>query len=206
MKRNIILIFIILTSLILHAQARPDAAVKRDTFKYFSIPDTNYDNYKLPPVFKKPEHWTNADHNRKGWAGESYGNSYPDFFILDNALKIIDTETDFLLVRSAKSWCLAHYEQAFPYLVTRLSDKRKIGLKNTADLIIWDRMGTGDLEFYGHGGNINEDIFTISGRASWILNQLTGETFAEVHGDFTEEQSAQFKLLWKLYIEGLDKS
>jgi hypothetical protein len=176
----------------------------RDTFQYFSIIDTNYSKYSLPNNFKKTKKWVKADEERKGMLGDRYGGSYSDTFYLQNALALIDTATD-MSFGSAKSWCIKNYIQAFPYLVARLSDKRKIGLKNTADLIIWDRIGSGDLEFYGHGGIITEDVFTVSGRASWILNQLTGENFAEVHGNLTRQDAERFKNLWIAYIVKLKK-
>ena len=81
--------------------------------------------------------------------------------------------------------------------------KKKVGLINTADLIIWDRISTGDLEFYGHGAGMQEDIFTIAGRASWILNELTGEEFAVVHGSLSDEQAEEYKRQWKGYIDKL---
>lgn len=79
-------------------------------------------------------------------------------------------------------------------------------MTNTADLIIWGRIVTGDLEFYGHGGIITEDIFTVAGRASWILNELTGESFAEVHVNLTEKQSEEFKKQWMRYIAKLKRA
>ncbi|GAB2842976.1 hypothetical protein [Ferruginibacter profundus] len=176
----------------------------KDTFQYFSFADTNYSSYTLPTRFTKPKKWLQADKDRKGMLGDWYGGSYPDSFNLQNALALIDTATD-MSFGSAKSWCIKNYQVAFPYLVARLSDKRKIGLNNTADLIIWDRIGSGDLTFYGHGGCITEDVFTVAGRASWILNQLTGENFAVVHGDLTQQQAKKFKQLWTDYISRLKK-
>ena len=64
-------------------------------------------------------------------------------------------------------------------------------------------MNTGDLKFYGHGGVITEDLFTIAGRASWILNELTGEDFAIVHGNLTQFDAEKFKTLWTDYIDKL---
>lgn len=43
-----------------------DLTVKRDTFTYFAIPDTNFTKYKLPDSFKKPKHWEKADEERSG--------------------------------------------------------------------------------------------------------------------------------------------
>lgn len=174
----------------------------KDTFHYFSIIDTNLYKYKLPKKFTKPKNWLKADEERKGSLGDWYGGSYSKTFGIQDALNLIDTATD-LSFGSAKSWCIKNYEVVFPYLIARLSDKRKIGLNNTADLIIWDRIASGDLEFYGHGGVITEDVFTIAGRASWILNQITGEEFAVVHGDLTEQQAEVFKHLWMDYINKL---
>jgi hypothetical protein len=175
-----------------------------DTFSYFSILDTNFSKYQLPRLFSKPKKWLEADDDRKGMLGDWYGGSYPDTFDLQNALLLIDTAKD-MSFGSAKSWCIKNYQIAFPYLIARLSDKRKIGLNNTADLIINDRIGSGDLKFYGHGGCITEDVFTVAGRASWILNQLTGEEFAVVHGNLTQVQSEKFKILWTDYISKLKK-
>lgn len=173
----------------------------KDTFDYFAIADTNYIKYSLPTDFEKPDNWKKAEKSREKF--EFYGNSYSDTFSLQVAFSIIDTAKDFGTIMSARSWCLDNYGIAFPYLVTRLSMKKKIGLENSADLIIWDRIRTGDLKFYGHGGGMNEDIFTIAGRASWILNELTGEDFAIVRIGMTNEQAVEFKNMWAKYIEKL---
>ncbi|MBL4704950.1 MAG: hypothetical protein JKY54_10535 [Flavobacteriales bacterium] len=172
-----------------------------DGFTYFSISDTNYHLYQLPENFVKPQNWRASEESNQ--EHEFYGNTYPDSFKLADVLAIIDTSTNLWAVCSAKSWCLKNGKESFPYLVTRLSMKKKVGLINTADLIIWDRISTGDLEFYGHGAGMQEDIFTIAGRASWILNELTGEEFAVVHGSLSEEQAEEYKRQWKGYIDKL---
>jgi hypothetical protein len=195
MNRHMIMLILLLISWVTMAQTDPDLTVKQDTFTYFSIIYTNYAKYQLPYNFSKPKNWEKADNERTELLGEIYGNKYPDTFDLQDALAIIDTATQLSQIGSAKSWCIKNYQKAFPYLVASLSNKRKVGLINAADLIIWDRLETGDLIFYGHGGVITEDIFTIAGRASWILNQLTGENFAEIHGNLTEKQSEEFKKL-----------
>lgn len=205
MNQYLIAILFLATSCPAMAQTSPSKSGNRDKSVYFSIADSNFVLYQLPDSFKKPENWQKADKERSESQIEWYGNSYPDTFDLQDALAIIDTAIEFLQLRSAKSWCLKNYQAVFPYLVARLSDKRKIGLTNTADLIIWDRLGTGDLQFYGHGGVISEDLFTIAGRASWILNQITGEDFASVHSNLTEEMAVNYKKLWLEYLDKLKK-
>lgn len=172
-----------------------------DTFAYFSLVDTNYNRYALPATFAKPNKWLEAEKARI--EREHCGNVYPETFNLETVLSIIDTALDFGRIRSAKSWCLKNYEQVFPHLIARLSMKKKIGLETEADLIIWERVRTGDLKFYGHGGGMNEDIFTIAGRVSWILNKLTGEDFALVGISLTEKQAEEFKNDWTAYITKL---
>jgi len=177
--------------------------VGKDTFQYFSVVDTTINQYKLPDNFVKPKKWNDTEKSRT--EHEFYGGTYPDTFDLKDALAAIDTAKNFWTVCAAKSWCIKNYNQAFPFLVARLTIKTKVGLENTADLIIWERIGSGDLKFYGHGGGMQEDIFTIAGRASWILNELTGEEFAVVHGNMTEVQAKEYKRLWTEYINELKK-
>lgn len=178
---------------------------KQDTYSYFLTIDTNYSRYCLPDSFIKPIRWIKADKEKTKGLGYGAIDNYPDVSNLNDALNIIDTAIVLANVRQAKSWCIINYKEAFPYLVARLSYKQKIGSTETADLIIAERIGTGDLKFYGHGGGINEDIFTVAGRASWILNLITGETFAEVHADLTPQDANRFKGLWVEYLMKLKK-
>ena len=170
-----------------------------DSTKYFSILDTNITKYQLPPIFEKPENW-----KKKTKQGESYPGEKPDTLELSEVLIIIDSSDEFWDICQAKSWCIKNYTIAFPHLISRLSDKRKVGLAGTADLIIWCRITTGDLKFYGHGGVISEDVFTVAGRASWVLNEITGEEFVSVQCDMTEEESEEYKKKWIEYINKLN--
>ncbi|XOV68687.1 MAG: hypothetical protein ACFHU9_05795 [Fluviicola sp.] len=172
-----------------------------DRYEYFSLTDTNSIKYKLPTYFVKPKKWEESEKSREKF--EAYGNDYPDTFNLHIVLDIIDQERDFTILCSAKSWCMDNPELIFHHLIPRLGNKQKVGLINTADLIIWDRISSGDLDFYGHGGGMSEDIFTISGRASWILNELTGEEFAVVHGNLSQEEANNFKSMWVDYLMDL---
>jgi hypothetical protein len=180
-----------------------DSRHGKDSYEYFTILDTNYLKYNLPDTFSKPVKWLENEKERNGEWRLDYFSPYPETFKLATALSYIDTAKEFDKVCKAKSWCINNFKVCFPFLVARLSCKKKIGLTNTADLIIWDRMSTGDLAAYGHGGFVNEDLFTIAGRASWILNDLTGEKFASVHGRLTKKESENYKVLWTKYIQAL---
>lgn len=203
MKRQLTTYLFVLSCVWSYGQPPSYLTLKQESFLYFSMRDTNIQSYQLPENFVKPKKWVDAEKSRVDH--EFYGGTYSDTYELKDALSAIDTAKNFSTVCAAKSWCLHNYEQAFPYLVARLTMKTNVGLNNTGDLIIWERFLSGDLTFYGHGGGMQEDIFTIAGRASWILNELTGESFAVVHGDLTEGQAIEFKKLWVDYVKELEK-
>jgi hypothetical protein len=167
-----------------------------DTFSYFNHQDSLRASYSLPPSFKKPSAWIEEQHEYRFYnSNDTLG------FSLDSVLEIIDSEQEFWRLCAAKTWCFAHPYEVFPHLICRLSNKAKIGLVNTADLIIWDRIRSGELKFYGHGGGMQEDIFTVAGRASWILNWMTGENFASVGIELTPALARENQAAWVRYIE-----
>lgn len=176
----------------------------KDTNQYFATIDTAYPLYRLPVKFEKPAKWKQVDWEREGQKRIGYcGNNDPGVNNISTVLTIISTAKDYRFICAALSWCVKNYQAAFPHLVARLSDKTKVGLINCGDLIIWDRIETKELKFYGHGGGIFEDIFTIAGRASWILNEITGEDFAVVRADLAKEEAAEMKQKWIAYIAAL---
>ena len=167
-----------------------------DTFPYFNHQDSLRASYSLPQSFKKPTAWIEEQHEYRFYSSKDTVG-----FSLNSVLEIIDTEQEFWKLCAAKTWCFVHPSEVFPHLICRLSNKTKVGLTNTADLIIWDRIQTGELKFYGHGGGMQEDIFTIAGRASWILNWMTGESFASVGIELTPTLAKEYQGAWVQYIQ-----
>jgi len=202
--KNVLVLFFILSFAYSKAQDStliiPEIPTGVDNNTYFVIADTNYTLYRLPESFTKPQAWVKQDERRANSYVGYFNKHYPDSMNLEIALSLIDSAQQFNQVREAICWCIYNYEEAFQYLVPRLSYKTKIGLKNTADLIIGGRIHTGDLRFYGHGGMIREDLFTVAGRASAALIEITGEEFALVHPDLTKEETFRFKQLWLEYL------
>jgi hypothetical protein len=167
-----------------------------DTFSYFNHQDSTRTTYELRPSFKKPIAWIEAEKEYRFYSSmDTIG------FSLNKVLALLDSAKNFWDLCAAKTWCFAHPYEVFPHLICRLSNKTKIGLTNTADLIIWDRIQTGELKFYGHGGGMQEDIFTVAGRASWILNWMTGEDFASVGIELTPNMAIKYQADWVRYIQ-----
>jgi hypothetical protein len=167
-----------------------------DTFSYFNHQDSARTTYELRPSFKKPIAWIEAEKEYRFYSSmDTLG------FSLNKVLTLLDSAKNFWDLCAAKTWCFAHPYEVFPHLICRLSNKTKVGLTNTADLIIWDRIQTGELKFYGHGGGMQEDIFTVAGRASWILNWMTGEDFASVGIELTPNMAIKYQADWVRYIQ-----
>lgn len=167
-----------------------------DTFSYFNHQDSARTTYKLTPSFKKPISWIEAEKEYR-----FYSSTDTLTFSLNKVLALLDSAKNFWDLCAAKTWCFAHPYEVFPHLICRLSNKTNVGLTNTADLIIWDRIQTGELKFYGHGGGMQEDIFTVAGRASWILNWMTGEDFASVGIELTPSMAIKYQADWVRYIQ-----
>ena len=167
-----------------------------DTFSYFNHQDSARTTYELRSSFKKPIAWIDAEKEYRFYSSmDTLG------FSLNKVLAVLDSAKNFWDLCAAKTWCFAHPYDVFPHLICRLSNKTKVGLTNTADLIIWDRIQTGELKFYGHGGGMQEDIFTVAGRASWILNWMTGEDFASVGIELTPNMAIKYQADWVRYIQ-----
>ena len=167
-----------------------------DTFSYFNQQDSAHKTYELTPSFKKPIAWIEAEKEYRFYSSmDTLG------FSLNKVLAVLDSAKNFWDLCAAKTWCFAHPYEVFPHLICRLSNKTKVGLTNTADLIIWDRFQTGELNFYGHVGGMQEDIFTVAGRASWILNWMTGEDFASVGIEMTPNMAIKYQADWVRYIQ-----
>ena len=164
-------------------------------------------DYFLPENFSKSLKWNNAINTNA--INEQFYCKKDSQYIknCNEAFNIIDTEKDFCLLYSTCKWCKNNYVVAFPKLLQRLTDTTKIGLEPYTDLYITDRpeyyirnpMSTGSRP----GILINEDIFTIAGRASWILNEITGENFAIVHPSASIKELEQFKQNWIDWIKKL---
>lgn len=111
-------------------------------------------------------------------------------------LKKIDTKKDYQPLFIAEYWMAYNYKYMIPELITRVTSKKEIGLKNSADLIIWERIKSGDLEFWGHGGIVDDDLFTVAGRANHLLSEITGQNFGNVSMYSSEKDLMKLQKRW----------
>lgn len=81
-------------------------------------------------------------------------------------------------------------------LANQLTNKKETKLKGTSRLIIWDRIITGDIIFEGKGLVIDNDLFTVAGRANQILQGLTNKSFGLVMLNSTDKELEELKNKW----------
>lgn len=85
-------------------------------------------------------------------------------------------------------------------LANQITNRKETKLKGTSRLIIWDRIITGDLLFEGKGLVIDNDLFTVSGRANQILQNLTNKNFGVVSINSTNIDLENIKNKWLDYL------
>jgi len=155
----------------------------------------------LPDNFQKAIVAQVAEFKRL-FQNDSTDKNYSTIFMLGK----IDNDSNYNYLFLAEYWIAFHYKEIIPELIKRLTIKKEIGLINSADLIIWERIKNKQMEFYGHGLNCADDLFTISGRANRLLTVITGENFGYVLMYSTKEQLAELQSSWIKWLKALSKN
>lgn len=120
-----------------------------------------------------------------------------------DVMEAVTVDPDYTHLIQASLWLQHHPDVAAEivvYLPALLSDSTCIGLTNSADLIIWDRIRTGELTFWGHGGGADDDLFQVSGRASWLLKELTGQDLGAIGITTTSVERAELAAKWSRWL------
>ena len=157
------------------------------------------DNAKISESFKASITEQTREFNRLFRKDSTEIKKYSPDFILDK----IDNDKNHAYLFIAEYWIAFNYKKMIPELIKRVNNKKEVGLENTADLIIWERIQNKDLEFYGHGGISNDDLFTIAGRANRLLSQITGENFGFVSMYSTQEELNKLQNKWTKWLQKL---
>lgn len=168
-------------------------------FSTLALQSSGDSPYVLPKYFHKTEKWIKEENVRRSMA--TYNPNSFDTTSITGALAVIRKEKKLSTFLGVKAWCIKNYQVSFPYLVQMLTDTSVVGLTNTNDLIIPGRT----TRFDGQGPVVKEDLFRVSGRASFILNQLTGESFAVVTSKTSYSELVRFQQLWRDWISRLPR-
>lgn len=164
------------------------------------------DSLKFPNTAKLPAKFQNAikeqikEYDRLFYRDSTTTKHYSVPFILDK----IDNDSNYHYIFLAEYWIAFHYKNIIPDLIKRVTNKKEVGLVNSADLIIWERVKAKKMQFYGHGGISNDDLFTVAGRANRLLSEITGEDFGHVSMYSTQEQLATLQQKWIKWLKKLE--
>lgn len=131
---------------------------------------------------------------------DSTSKSLTTAFILEK----IDNDSNYNYLFLAEYWIAFHYREIIPELIKRLTIKREVGLVNSADLRIWERIQNQQMELYDHGANCDDDLFTVAGRANRLLIVITGENLGHVSMYSTENQLEELKNSWIKWLKALN--
>ncbi len=122
----------------------------------------------------------------------------------ESILDSLKYQTDFRFIRLAEIYSYKQPKAMFFELTSMLLDTTYVGLTNSADLIYWERIESGDLKYYGHGGVVFDDVFTRSGRANHLLTILTGTRLGNVRMNPDLDYLDKLKCRWETYIEMIE--
>lgn len=87
-------------------------------------------------------------------------------------------------------------------LASQISNKAKVDLRSTNRLIIWERITTGEIQFEGKGYQASDDLFTVAGRANWMLRNLTKKNFGYVKPNTSDEELSRVQQKWVRWLGG----
>lgn len=85
-------------------------------------------------------------------------------------------------------------------LAGMVANNTETKLSGTSRLVIWDRIISGDIVFEGKGLVIDNDLFTVGGRANQILQNLTGLNFGYVTMQTSEKDLIKLRDRWMDFL------
>jgi len=148
-------------------------------------------NAKMSPQFKSAVEKQKVQFvNMMGWNTEIKANTTA--FILDK----IDNSPEYNYLYVAEYWIAYHYQEMIPELIKRVSNTTEVGLLESMDLVIPERVATGQMKSFGQGQVVEDDLFTVAGRANRLLKVITGEDFGNVQVNASPIQLKELQDKW----------
>lgn len=87
-------------------------------------------------------------------------------------------------------------------LVEQLSNRTETALRGTSQLIIWERIVSGEILFEGKGYQVEDDLFQVAGRANWVLRRVLEKNFGIVRANSTPEELEDLARRWQQHLSG----
>ena len=171
----------------------------------FTYAQTNHNlNLEFPADAKLSPRFQAAIANQKkqfdklmGWNEEI--KAYKPVFMLD----MIDNSPEYNYLYIAEYWIGYNYQAMIPELIKRISNNSEIGLVETGDLVIPDRVVAGQMPYLGDANISEDDLFTVAGRANRLLTVITGENFGTVSMNTSPFELKKLQDKWIIWFNKL---
>jgi hypothetical protein len=127
-------------------------------------------------------------------------------YSFDTIHKFIYKETDYEKIFRCPFWLAmdsTRFCKFIPELINALTDTTYIGLTNANDVTIWCRVKAGQLKQNSLNYQIDDDIFRVCGRASWILKRLTKNEYGIIRCDTKMDDIKAIQKLWWKWLKTL---
>ena len=119
-----------------------------------------------------------------------------------HVLKQHTSQAEWEDLSAVRFWSAANMDAIIPDLIRLLADGREVRLRNMGpDFHIWPRVETGEQASQGHGYVVDDDLFRVAGRASWLLKEITGEDFGRVGVNPTPAELRELAARWERWSE-----
>lgn len=87
-------------------------------------------------------------------------------------------------------------------LVAQLTNRQVTKLNGTNRLIIWERIASGEILFDGKGMQIDDDLFSVAGRANWVLRRVFKKYYGTVRPNSTARALGALQAKWRKSFTG----
>jgi hypothetical protein len=176
-----------------------DSITHHNADSYTQLHTIDISALKVPRYRRLPPEMKLLVKARKEFWMERYQSALKNFSV-SQMLDSLDNSNNYFYVKGATIWLRKHYCEAIPELIKRITTKKEVGLINTADLAMWERCESGDLKVYDHGPIVVDDLFTVAGRANYLLGEITGEYFGRVSMYAAEADLKKLQNRWAYWL------
>ncbi|MBS4039093.1 MAG: hypothetical protein KGZ81_00685 [Flavobacteriales bacterium] len=114
----------------------------------------------------------------------------------------LENENHYLHLGHVESWVVFNHKKGIPQLINRITNTKEVGFTGSVNLVIINRVENGDMPLEP-GKVIDDDLFRVSGRANYILKEITGEDFGNAGMYATDKELKKLQRKWIKWYNSL---
>ncbi len=109
--------------------------------------------------------------------------------------EIFENDMKYTSLGAVENWVVFNYKTGIQELIKRITNTKEVGLEGSVNLVINYRVENGDM-LLEPGKVIDDDLFRVSGRANYLLKQITGEDFGSADMYSTDKELIKLQRKW----------